>query len=103
VVKIIDVKTPGSREGDTFRLENLSLAAPHDEYKFVITSRFDYEWSRDFLKQKLQNRANPILFSPSHEELPARELAAWILEDNLPVRLQLQAHKYIWGAHVRGV
>jgi 7-carboxy-7-deazaguanine synthase len=103
VIKIIDIKTPGSREGDTFNMMNLDLVAPHDEYKFVITSRTDYEWSRDFLVQKLRNRANPVLFSPSHEELPARELAAWILEDNLPVRLQLQAHKYIWGAHVRGV
>jgi 7-carboxy-7-deazaguanine synthase len=103
VIKIIDVKTPGSREGDTFKTENLDLAAPHDEYKFVITSREDYEWSRDFLVQRLRNRANPVLFSPSHDELPARDLAAWILEDNLPVRLQLQAHKYIWGANVRGV
>jgi 7-carboxy-7-deazaguanine synthase len=103
VIKIIDVKTPGSREGETFRMENLELAAPHDEYKFVITSRADYEWSRDFLLRKLGNRANPVLFSPSHDELPAKDLAAWILEDNLPVRLQLQAHKYIWGAHVRGV
>jgi 7-carboxy-7-deazaguanine synthase len=103
VIKIIDIKTPGSREGDTFRAENLDLAAPHDEYKFVITSRADYEWSRDFLRRKLRNRANPVLFSPSHDELPAKDLAAWILEDNLPVRLQLQAHKYIWGANVRGV
>jgi len=103
VIKIIDVKTPGSREGDTFHPKNLDLAAPHDEYKFVITSRADYEWSRDFLLQKLRDRVNPVLFSPSHDELPARDLAAWILEDNLPVRLQLQAHKYIWGAHVRGV
>ena len=103
VIKIIDVKTPGSREGNTFRPENLDLAAPHDEYKFVITSRADYEWSRDFLFKELRDRANPVLFSPSHEELPARDLAGWILEDNLPVRLQLQAHKYIWGAHVRGV
>jgi len=103
VIKIIDVKTPGSREGDTFHPGNLDLAEPHDEYKFVITSRADYEWSRDFLVHRLRNRANPVLFSPSHDELPARELAAWILEDNLPVRLQLQTHKYIWGANVRGV
>jgi 7-carboxy-7-deazaguanine synthase len=103
VIKIIDVKTPGSREGETFHMENLELAAPHDEYKFVITSRADYEWSRDFLLRKLEHRANPVLFSPSHDELPAKDLAAWILEDNLPVRLQLQAHKYIWGADVRGV
>jgi len=103
VIKIIDIKTPGSHEGDTFYWDNLKLAEPHDEFKFVITSRPDYEWSRGVLQQKLQNLPNPVLFSPSHGELPARDLAAWILEDNLPVRLQLQAHKYIWGANVRGV
>ena len=103
VIKIIDIKTPGSHEGDTFNWDNVKLAEPHDEFKFVITSRPDYEWSRGVLQQKLQNLPNPVLFSPSHGELPARELAAWILEDTLPVRLQLQAHKYIWGANVRGV
>jgi 7-carboxy-7-deazaguanine synthase len=103
VIKIIDIKTPDSRERDTFRWENLDLAQPHDEFKFVITSRADYEWSRDVLRQRFQNLPNPVLFSPSHEDLPARELASWILADNLPVRLQLQAHKYIWGADVRGV
>jgi 7-carboxy-7-deazaguanine synthase len=103
VIKVIDIKTPDSRENDTFCWENLDLAQPHDEFKFVITSRADYEWSRDLLRLRFQNLPNPVLFSPSHEELPARELASWILADNLPVRLQLQAHKYIWGADVRGV
>lgn len=103
VIKIIDIKTPGSHEGSTFQWANLQLAQPHDEFKFVVTSRSDYEWSRDMVRERLRNRPNPILFSPSHEGLPARELAAWILEDSLPVRLQLQAHKYIWGATVRGV
>jgi 7-carboxy-7-deazaguanine synthase len=103
VIKIIDIKTPGSHEGDTFLWENIALAEPHDEFKFVVTSRSDYEWSRDVLRQRLQNRPNPVLFSPSHEELSPRELAAWILEDDLPVRLQLQIHKYIWGAKTRGV
>ena len=103
VIKIIDIKTPDSREGHTFRWENIELAQVHDEFKFVVVSRADYEWSRDVVRQKLQGRPNPILFSPSHEELPAKDLAAWILEDNLPVRLQLQAHKYIWGSSARGV
>jgi len=103
VIKIIDIKTPDSREAETFHWPNLDLAEPHDEFKFVIVSRADYEWSRNIVRQKLANRPHAILFSPSHEELPARDLAAWILEDNLPVRLQLQAHKYIWGADVRGV
>ena len=103
VIKIIDIKTPGSHEGETFCWNNLDLAQPHDEFKFVITDRADYEWSRQVVRERFQNRPNPILFSPSHDELPARDLAGWILEDNLPVRLQLQAHKYIWGADVRGV
>jgi 7-carboxy-7-deazaguanine synthase len=103
VIKIIDIKTPDSREADTFHWANLELAQPHDEFKFVIVSRSDYEWSRDVVRNTLKDRPNPILFSPSHEELPAKDLAAWVLGDNLPVRLQLQAHKYIWGADVHGV
>src|SRR4026209_1475640 len=87
VIKIIDIKTPESREGDTFRWENIELAEPHDEFKFVIVSRSDYEWSRDVFRRKLQNLPNSVLFSPSYEELAAKDLAAWILEDNLPVRL----------------
>jgi 7-carboxy-7-deazaguanine synthase len=101
VIKIIDIKTPDSHEPETFHWPNLDVAAPHDEFKFVITSRKDYEWSRDITRSRLQGRT--VLFSPSHDELPAKDLAAWILEDNLPIRLQLQAHKYIWGADVRGV
>jgi len=103
VIKIIDIKTPDSREADTFHWANLELAQPHDEFKFVIVSRSDYEWSRDVVRNTLKDRPNPILFSPSHEELPAKDLAPWVLGDNLPVRLQLQAHKYIWGADVHGV
>ena len=103
VLKVIDIKTPGSREGNTFYWPNIELAQAHDEFKFVIVSRSDYEWSRDVLRQRLAGRPNPVLFSPSHEDLPAKDLAAWILEDNLPVRLQLQIHKYIWGAHTRAV
>src|SRR4030095_1268397 len=103
VIKIIDIKTPDSREPDTFAWENLDLAAAHDEFKFVIVSRGDYEWSRDVVRRRLANRPHQVLFSPSHEELPAKDLAAWLREDNLQVRLQLQTHKYIWGTHVRGV
>jgi len=103
VIKIIDVKCPDSREGATFCWENLDLAAPHDEFKFVISSRADYEWSRSVFEDKLSAKPNTVLFSPAHDELPARDLARWILDDGLPVRLQLQLHKYIWGAHVRGV
>ena len=103
VIKIIDIKCPDSHEGHTVCWDNLSLAAPHDEFKFVISSRADYEWSRDVYRQKLQSGPNTILFSPAHDDLPAIDLARWILEDGLPVRLQLQIHKYIWGPAVRGV
>src|SRR5215510_1327069 len=65
VVKIIDIKTPDSAEGDTFRWENIDLAEPHDEFKFVIVSRSDYEWSREVVRGRFQDRPNPILFSPS--------------------------------------
>jgi 7-carboxy-7-deazaguanine synthase len=103
VVKIIDIKCPDSDEGHTVCWENVDLAQPHDEFKFVITSRSDYEWSRNTYLERLQSKPNAILFSPSHDELPAVNLARWILDDGLPVRLQLQIHKYVWGAHVRGV
>jgi 7-carboxy-7-deazaguanine synthase len=102
VIKIMDIKTPDSGEPDTFQWENIALSAPHDEFKFVISSRKDYEWSRDVVRTRLRG-PQTVLFSPSHDELPAKDLAAWILEDSLPVRLQLQAHKFIWGADVRGV
>jgi 7-carboxy-7-deazaguanine synthase len=103
VIKIIDLKCPDSHEGHTVCWENIGLAEPHDEFKFVISSRADYEWSKHTYLEKLQSKQNAVLFSPSHDDLPAVNLARWILADGLPVRLQLQIHKYIWGADVRGV
>src|SRR5437667_8875409 len=103
VIKIIDLKCPDSREGHTICWENIDLAGPHDEFKFVISSRADYEWSKRAYLEKLRDKPNPVLFSPSHDDLPAVNLARWILEDGLPVRLQLQIHKYICGADVRDV
>ncbi len=102
MIKIIDIKCPDSGEGHTFCWENIALAAAHDEFKFVIASRKDYEWSRDVVRNQLQGSSNTILFSPAHEEMPPRQLAEWVLADGLPVRVQLQIHKYIWGADVRG-
>jgi len=103
VVKVIDIKCPDSHEGHTMCWENIELAEPHDEFKFVISSREDYEWSKNVYLDKLRHKKNPVLFSPSHDDLPAVNLARWILDDGLKVRLQLQLHKYIWGADVRGV
>ena len=103
VIKIIDIKCPDSHEGHTVCWENLDLAEPHDEFKFVISSRADYEWSKTIYLEKLRGKPHPVLFSPAHHDLPAANLARWILDDGLPVRLQLQIHKYIWGADIRGV
>ena len=103
VVKIVDVKCPGSGEAGTICWENLDRVEPHDEFKFVISSRADYEWSKAFYLEHLWAKPNAVLFAPSHDTLPAVELAGWILDDGLPVRLQLQIHKYIWEPSMRGV
>ncbi|HTV51322.1 MAG TPA: 7-carboxy-7-deazaguanine synthase QueE [Steroidobacteraceae bacterium] len=97
VVKVVDVKTPGSREEARNRYAELATLQRTDLVKFVICDRADYEWSRAKVRElELTSRCS-VLFSPSHEQLPARQLADWILEDHLPVRLQIQLHKYLWG------
>ena len=103
VIKVIDIKCPDSHEGHTVCWENIALSEAHDEFKFVISSRSDYEWSKGVYLEKLCRKSNPVLFSPSHADLPPADLARWILADGLPVRLQLQIHKYIWGPDARGV
>jgi len=103
VIKIIDVKCPDSRESANNCWKNLEIAQTHDEFKFVIASRSDYEWAREIYEERLRLKPNVTLFSASHEELQPVDLARWILDDGLPVRLQLQVHKYIWGPHTRGV
>jgi 7-carboxy-7-deazaguanine synthase len=104
VIRVMDVKCPGSGESTKNHWDNLGLLAPHDEVKFVIRDRADYEFARDVVaRHLLLGRTAAVLFSPVHGVLAPKELAGWILEDRLGVRLQLQAHKYIWGADVRGV
>jgi 7-carboxy-7-deazaguanine synthase len=104
VIRIVDVKCPGSGEAARMHWENLELLTPHDEVKFVIRDRADYEYARGVLARHcLADRTAAVLFSPVHDVLPAKDLARWILEDRLPVRLQLQAHKFIWSADTRGV
>jgi 7-carboxy-7-deazaguanine synthase len=102
-VAIMDVKAPGS--GETHRMEwrNLDLLKPKDEVKFVIADRRDYEWSRDLAREKGLLDRCPVLFSPVHGALDPGELARWILADGLPVRLQVQLHKYLWPGVERGV
>src|ERR1700758_522353 len=109
VIKIVDVKCPGSGEGETFDLENLEALAIHDEVKFVLGDRADYEFARDFVaRHKLADRVHAVLFSPafrkdaaggrdtSHCLLDPQELAEWMIEDDVPTRLGLQMHKFIW-------
>jgi 7-carboxy-7-deazaguanine synthase len=97
VIKVVDVKTPGSGEETRNRYEELARLGEHDLVKFVICGRSDYDWSRAKLNELSLPQGCTVLFSPSHEQLPARELADWILEDRLPVRFQIQLHKYLWG------
>jgi 7-carboxy-7-deazaguanine synthase len=97
VIKVVDVKTPGSGEDRRNRYGELPGLRVQDLVKFVICSRSDYEWSRDRLRELGLPQGCTVLFSPSHEQLEARELADWILEDRLPVRFQIQLHKYLWG------
>ncbi|HVZ22329.1 MAG TPA: radical SAM protein [Vicinamibacterales bacterium] len=104
VHRIIDVKCPGSGESAKTCWANLEGLRPTDEVKFVIRDRADYEYARDVVRTRaLAGKCAAVLFSPVHGEMNARELAEWILGDRLPVRLQLQAHKFIWDAQTRGV
>ena len=104
VVRVIDIKCPGSGESGKVHWPNLDRLRSSDELKFVIKDRADYEFARDVVaRHDLLARAGAILFSPVHGILDAKALAEWILADRLPVRLQLQAHKYIWSPDTRGV
>jgi 7-carboxy-7-deazaguanine synthase len=97
VSRIIDIKTPESGEESRNRWENLSHLTPHDEIKFVLASRYDYEWARDVVRAQNLDKVCPILFSPVQGELPPAHLADWILADRMPVRMQIQLHKILWG------
>jgi 7-carboxy-7-deazaguanine synthase len=98
---IMDIKTPGSGMSDKNYLENLNFLKKKDEVKFVLTDRNDYDWAKDFIKKNNIN-VREILFSPAFGSLNPQDLARWILEDALPVRMNLQIHKYIFG-EIRGV
>ncbi|MBI4477226.1 MAG: radical SAM protein [Acidobacteria bacterium] len=104
VVKIMDIKCPGSGEAAHNEWSNIDRLSPRDQVKFVILDRGDYEFaSRTLRHYDLPGRVAAVLFSPVHGELDPKQLAAWVLEDALPVRVQLQIHKYIWGGDARGV
>jgi 7-carboxy-7-deazaguanine synthase len=104
VIKVMDVKCPASGESGRMEWSNIDRLGPRDQVKFVIQDRGDYEFARELIgRHALDRRCAAVLLSPVHGVLDPRELSSWILEDRLAVRLQLQIHKYIWGANVRGV
>ena len=97
VIRIVDLKTPGSGEVERNLYENMGHLQAHDQVKFVICSRADYEWAKEKIEEHDLDGRCELLFSPSHDQQNATELADWILQDRLPVRMQLQLHKYLWG------
>ena len=104
VVTILDVKCPGSGEAERMHWQNLAKLSKKDEVKFVIKDRADFDYAREVVhSHALSTRVGAVLFSPVHGVLDPRDLAAWMLDSGVPARLQLQAHKYIWGADARGV
>jgi 7-carboxy-7-deazaguanine synthase len=104
VLKIVDVKCPGSGESHRNHWENLELVGAQDDVKFVLKDRADYEYARDVIaRYDVANRAGAVLLSPVHGVLDARLLSEWVLADHLPVRVQLQLHKFIWSPETRGV
>jgi 7-carboxy-7-deazaguanine synthase len=104
VVRVMDIKCPGSGEAEKTCWANLAHLTDRDQVKFVIADRADYEYARDLVeRERLAESCGTVLFSPVHGELSPRELAEWLLADRLPVRLQLQMHKYIWDPQTRGV
>ena len=97
VVKVVDIKTPASGESAKNRYENLPQLKAQDQIKFVICDRADYDWAKQCMQTHELAARCEILFSPSHQQVAARELADWIIADRLPVRFQMQLHKYLWG------
>ena len=97
VSRVVDVKTPTSGEAHRNRLENLPLLGSHDQLKFVVCSRADYDWARGFLREQAGAVRAQVLMSPGWGLVEPRDLAEWIIEDRLPARLQLQLHKLLWG------
>lgn len=103
VRRILDIKCPGSGEAASNNWANLDLLTPRDEIKFVVVDRADYEWARHLLRERRLAELCPLSVSPVEGELEAADLAGWILEDRLPVRLNLQLHKLLWGSDAAGV
>lgn len=104
VHRIVDLKAPGSGESARNRWENLQVLGERDELKMVLRDRADYEWAKELvLRESLPSRVRHVLFSPVHNVLDPQQLVAWVLADKLKVRVNLQLHKYVWGAEKQGV
>ena len=104
VIRIVDVKCPGSGESEKNDWSNVAHLKATDEVKFVIADRADYDFAREVLRrEQLDGKVAAVLFSPVHGELDPKQLAEWVIADRLPVRVQLQVHKYIWSPTTRGV
>jgi len=103
VVRIVDIKTPGSGEGARMRWEVLDGLRPQDAVKFVLTSEADYRWAADLIRSRALDQRTEVLLSPSHGALDPQALVGWMLRDRLRARLNLQLHKYIWSPDARGV
>jgi 7-carboxy-7-deazaguanine synthase len=97
VIRVVDIKTPASGEERRNRFENIELLRADEQVKFVICDRADFEWSRNLVREKNLHQKCTVLFSPSHGQVEPRDLAQWILDERLQVRLQVQLHKYLWG------
>ena len=97
VIKVMDLKTPGSGEAERNLWQNLGLLSADDQIKFVICGRADFEWAAEQVRQRQLDGICTVWFSPSYEQIEPVDLADWILQERLPVRLQLQLHKYLWG------
>lgn len=97
VSRVLDIKTPGSAEVERNRWDNLPLLTAHDQIKFVICSRDDYDWARGIVAEHRLSERCDVLFSPSKSEISARDLADWIVQDRLPVKFQMQLHKMLWN------
>ncbi|MDD3118703.1 MAG: radical SAM protein [Victivallales bacterium] len=103
-IRILDCKTPSSGEAEQMNFDNYEQLTPRDEIKFVLSNRQDYDYARDIIRRyRLEEKTPHLIFSPVWPALPPRQLAAWLIADRPPVRMQLQLHKYIWGPEQQGV
>ena len=103
VIRIVDVKTPGSGEGHRMRWEVLEQLGPRDAVKFVVCNEADYQWAAGVIRERRLGARTEVLLSPAHGQVDPQRLVEWMLRDRLPARLNLQLHKYVWGADVKGV